>query len=226
MLQPYLNLPRAVHILCLGTFVNRAGTFLIPFLTIYLHANLGLSPRTATLTMGLYGLGAIVASMLGGHLADWIGRRRVMLFSLFGGAAALFIFSFLTSATAVMATVTAFGIIAEMYRPAASAMIGDLVEPARRPHAFGLMYVAINLGFAVGPVIGGLIAAYSFRWLFWGDAFASCMYGLIVLTLIRETLPSRKKAVAPRTDQRADASTTAGVASAEGAESPVVEYCA
>lgn len=222
MLRPYLQLPRAVHVLCLGTFVNRAGTFLIPFLTIYLSTKLGLSPRTATLTMGLYGLGAIVASMLGGHLADWIGRRRVMLISLFGGGASLFVFSFLSSATAIMATVTAFGIIAEMYRPAASAMIGDLVEPARRPHAFGLMYVAINLGFAVGPVIGGLIAAYSFQWLFWGDAFTSCMYGLIIFFFIKETLPSRKKANvgAPAPTEEA----TAGVASAEGVESPAVEY--
>lgn len=220
MLRPYLQLPRAVHILCLGTFVNRAGTFLIPFLTIYLSTKLDLSPRTATLTMGLYGLGAIVASVMGGHLADWIGRRRVMLISLFGGGASLFVFSFLSSATAVMATVTAFGIIAEMYRPAASAMIGDLVEPARRPHAFGLLYVAINLGFAVGPVIGGLIAAYSFRLLFWGDAVTSCMYGLIIFYFIKESMPSKLKPSA--TEPTAES--TMGMASAEGMESPAVEY--
>jgi MFS family permease len=188
MLTHYLGLPRAVHILCLGTFVNRAGTFLIPFLTLYLRDHLGFSDRFATRTMGLYGLGSILAAALGGHLADWIGRRTVMLLSLFGGAGALALFANISSGWMVLSTVTAFGMIAEMYRPAAAAMIGDLVSPAHRPRAFGLMYVAINLGFAVGPFVGGLIAEYSFRLLFYCDAMTSAAYGVIILLAIRETL--------------------------------------
>jgi len=188
MLKPYLELPRAVHILCIGTLINRAGTFLVPFLTLYLSAQLHLGERFATLTMGLYGLGSIVAALAGGHLADWIGRRTVMLISLFGGAASLLLFSQLTHPIAIMVDVVAFGMIAEMYRPGATAMIGDLVEPARRPHAFGLLYVAINLGFAIGPAIGGVISTYSFRLLFAADAATSVVYGLIVLFAIHETL--------------------------------------
>ncbi|HUN81725.1 MAG TPA: MFS transporter [Phycisphaerae bacterium] len=189
MLRNYFNLPRPVHILCLGTFVNRAGTFLIPFLTLYLTSRLGLSERFATRTMGLYGAGAIVAGLIGGHLADWIGRRTVMLISLFGGACLMLVFSTVHQTPIIIANIACLGIIGELYRPGASAMIGDLTPPATRPHAFGLMYVSINLGFAIGPAVGGALAGrFGFPWLFRADAFTSAAYGLIVLLALRETL--------------------------------------
>lgn len=78
-----------------------------------------------------------------------------------------------------------------MYRPAASAMIADLVEPQDRVHAFGLMYYAINLGQSIAPVIGGYVASRSFQWLFWGDAFTTSLYAAIIFFAIRETLPGR-----------------------------------
>src|ERR1043166_1191644 len=158
MLRHYFNLPRAVHILCLGTFINRAGTFLIPFLTLYLTSQLHLGERFATRTMGLYGAGAIVAAIIGGQIADRFGRRTVMLISLFGGAVLMMLFSTLHQTAAIIVNVAALGIVGELYRPGASAMIGDLVSPAIRPHAFGLMYVSINLVFAIGPAIGGVLA--------------------------------------------------------------------
>jgi MFS family permease len=189
MLRHYFNLPRAVHILCLGTFINRAGTFLIPFLTLYLTSQLHLGERFATRTMGLYGAGAIVAAIIGGQIADRFGRRTVMLISLFGGAVLMMLFSTLHQTAAIIVNVAALGIVGELYRPGASAMIGDLVSPAIRPHAFGLMYVSINLGFAIGPAIGGVLAVkYSFGWLFRADALTSAAYGVIVLLALRETL--------------------------------------
>jgi MFS family permease len=66
-------------------------------------------------------------------------------------------------------------------------MIADLVEPERRPAAFALMYVAVNMGFAIAPVIGGLLAATSFRWLCWVDGLTNAAYALLLLVLVRET---------------------------------------
>jgi MFS family permease len=139
--------------------------------------------------MGAFGGGAIVASLIGGQLADQIGRRVVMLFALFGGAAMLIVIGRTESKWALITSIFVFGVINDMYRPAASAMIGDLVAPARRGEAFSLMYIAINLGFACGPPIGGFLSAYSFSWLFWGDALTTAAYGMIVAIVIRETLP-------------------------------------
>ncbi len=191
MLSTYLSLPRAVHLLCLGTFINRAGTLIVPFLTIYLRRRLGLSEEFATLALGAYGLGSVFAGVVGGHLADTIGRRRVMLLALVGSAALLVVLSFVTHRWLFVAGVLAFAAVGDMYRPAAAALIADLVDPARRPHAFGLMYVSINLGFAVGPVIGGMMSIYSFRLLFWADAGTSAAYALLILLTIRETLAMR-----------------------------------
>lgn len=191
MLKPYFQLPRAIHVLCLGTFVNRAGTFLIPFLTLYLTSSLGLGSAFATQAMGLYGLGGIVAALTGGQLADRIGRRTVMMTSLLGASSILVFFGRLTSPPAILAAVLAFSFLGEMYRPAASAMIADLTSPAQRPKAYALMYLTINLGMTVSPIVGGFIAQRSFQWLFWGDAATSTAYAAILFLAVRETLPAR-----------------------------------
>jgi MFS family permease len=193
-------------------FVNRVGTLIVPFMTLYLQETLGLGVEFATRAIGAYGLGAIVASALGGHLADRIGRRVVMLIGLLGGAGILLVFGSLRSPSAILLASLGFALVSEMYRPAASAMIADLVEPDRRAHAFGLMYFSINLGFSIGPAIGGMLAKYSFLWLFWGDALTSSAYALIVFVGIRETLPSRRVpgASSPQSESRRtdDASTS------------------
>jgi len=202
-LRQYLSLPRTVHILCLGVLINRAGTLLVPFLTLYLQSRLGLGIETATRIMGAYGAGALFAAVAGGHLADRFGRKRVMVGSLVGGALVLSVFPFLDAPAMVAAGLFVFALIGEMYRPATQAMIADLVEPARRPQAFALMYVAVNLGFAIAPVIGGLLAATSFRWLCWVDGMTAAAYAVILMVMVHETRP-----LAPASD-------TAGAQAAE-----------
>ena len=188
-MRQYLSLPRTVHILCLGVLINRAGTLLVPFLTLYLQSRLGLGIETATRILGAYGAGALVAAVVGGHLADRIGRKRVMVGSLAGGAAVLSVFPLLHSPWQVAAGLFVFAMIGEMYRPATQAMIADLVAPERRPQAYALMYVAVNLGFAIAPVIGGLLAATSFRWLCWVDALTAAAFAAILLVMVHETRP-------------------------------------
>ena len=193
MIKQYITLPRPVLILCLGTFINRAGSMMVVFLTVYLKEELGLSLASATFAPAAYGAGALVAAVIGGHLADRIGRRIVMFGSMFGGGAILLLFGHLTSPWLIVGATGVFAMVMECYRPAASAMIADLVEPERRIHAFGLMYVSINLGFSIAPLLGSfLIANYSFLWLFRIDAFTAIAYAILILLTIAETLPSRR----------------------------------
>ena len=187
MLRDYVQLPLQVRILCLGSLINRAGSFVLIFMAIYASEQLGFGVPFATACIGVLGLGSMAGSMIGGHLADKFGRRGVMLFALFGGAAMLLLLSTVTNRWLFMLSVGIFALIADLYRPAASAMIADLVSIDRRPHAFALMYISINLGFAIAPPIGGLLAAYSFEWLFWLDAITMLVYGVIIVFAVNET---------------------------------------
>ena len=189
MLKEYTQLPRPVHILCLGMLLNRAGSFFIVFLTIYLSRELGFSIQFATLTIGAAGLGAMVGSIVGGQLADQLGRRIVMIFALLGSAAILVALSFVRQPIPFLIGIFCFSTVIDMYRPAASAMIGDLVKPENRQYSFGLMYISINMGFAIAPPLGGFLAEFSWQWLFWADAITTTIFGVVIWALIPETLP-------------------------------------
>lgn len=204
MLAAYLRLPRLVYVLAAGTFVHRAGTMLIPFMTIYMREELGQDVGFATLAVGLFGLGSLVGQTVGGHLADQFGRRVVMLSALFGGATVMAALSFVHHAALFLTLVLVLAVVAEMLRPAVQAALADIVPPPQRPYSFALMYVCINLGFAVGPMLGGLLAEYSFRLIFLADAAAASLYGLIVLLRIPETSPrhaQRAAAAMPSADE-------------------------
>jgi MFS family permease len=191
VVDAYLRLPRHVYVLCLGTFVNRAGTFVMPFLALYLSNALGFEPSFATLTIGVFGGASVLAAVIGGALADRIGRRAVMIAALVGGGSSLFLFTHLHTKAQVLAGVALFAVLTDLYRPAAQAMMSDLTSPEERPRAFSLLYVSVNLGFAVGAVVGGTIAALSFQWLFWLDAATSFVFAVLILFALPETLARR-----------------------------------
>ncbi|MEO1617984.1 MAG: MFS transporter [Planctomycetota bacterium] len=173
--------------MCIGSLINRAGSFVVIFLSIYASEQLGLGVTFATACIGVLGGGAMLGSVIGGQLADRIGRRPVMLVALFGGAAMLVFLSGVTNRWLFMASVGLFSLLAHLYRPAASAMIADLVTVEARPHAFALHYISINLGFAIAAPLGGFLAAYSFTWLFWLDAASLALFACIIAAMIPET---------------------------------------
>ncbi|MBL8811806.1 MAG: MFS transporter [Planctomycetaceae bacterium] len=196
ILQNYVSLPSTVHILCLGSFINRVGSFVMLFLTIYVSEELKMGKAFASYCIGAFGVGSILSALLGGQLADQIGRRATMLIALLGGASILASLSFIQNGYVFMASLFVFALVMEMYRPAASAMIGDVANSEQRPHAYSLMYISFNLGFAIAPPIGGWLASRSFQWLFWGDALTSAMYGMVVLFLLKETHPRKQQQLA------------------------------
>jgi MFS family permease len=185
-------LPRPVWILFAGTFINRFGTFVMPFLAIYMTRE-GFSPLQAGFAVSAYGAGHTIAAMIGGHLADRIGRRYTIALSMFLSAVSMVALSQVHTLPLLLTLSFVVGGVGEMYRPAASALIGDLVLPHQRVAAFGMYRFAINLGFAVGPAVAGFLADRSFVYIFIGDAITSAIYGFIALVALPHGVRSSAK---------------------------------
>ena len=171
-------LPRAAWVLFLGSFLNKFGTFVLPFLTIYM-TRIGYSIAQAGLAVGSYGIGSLCASFLGGHLADRLGRRKTILVSMFSGALAMLCLSQARGLPVIILFAGLTGLTGELYRPASSALLTDLVPAGQRVTAFAAYRMAINAGFAFGAATAGLLAKKSFLWLFIGDAATSMIFGLV-----------------------------------------------
>jgi MFS family permease len=185
------SLPGPVWILCAGTFVNRFGSFVAVFLILYLRSR-GYSIAEAGLVVSFYGVGNVVAAAVGGWMADRFGRRNALALSMFSSAATLLALSQARSLPLIILLTTLAGLTGEMYRPAAAALLTDLTPAGERIPAFALNRLAINLGFAAGPAVAGLLAERSFFLIFLGDALTSAAFGVIALTTLPEGVRVRR----------------------------------
>ncbi len=176
-------MPRPIWVLLAGTFINRFGMFVLPFLVLYLR-DLGYSAPQGGIAVGMYGVGGIAAVGVGGILADRIGRKHSVALSMFGSAASTLALSQAHTLGTILPLTVLVGLFAESYRPAASALIADFVPPEQRVTAFALNRLAVNLGWALGPALGGVMASRSFFLLFAADAVTSAAYGVIALVAL------------------------------------------
>ena len=171
-------LPRGAWLLFFGTFLNKFGTFVIPFLAIYMTRQ-GFTERQAGLAIAAYGIGTLGACLLGGHLADRLGRRKTIVLSMFSSAAAMLCLSQAHGLAPIILCAAAAGLTGELYRPASSALLADLVPTGQRVTAFAAYRMSFNAGWAFGPTTAGLLAKYSYFWLFVGNASSAVLFGLV-----------------------------------------------
>jgi MFS family permease len=185
------GLPRAFWALWAGSFVNRLGTMVEPFLAFYLTAVRGFSLAATGAVLALFGLGSVVSQVLGGVLADRVGRRATLTGGMLATAGAMLTLGYVTSTPAVVVVMFVLGVTIDVYRPASQALVADLVGPADRTRAYGLLFWAINLGFAVAMVSGGALSRAGFSWLFWVDAVTCAVFGALVWRAVPETRAPR-----------------------------------
>ncbi len=192
------GLPRPFWVLWTGMLVNRAGSFVVTYLAIYVVQVLHASIATAGLVVSAYGAGAAVASPLGGYFADHLGRRKTILGALTLGGLGMITLGFLPRIEWMAPACFVVGAVGEAYRPAMQAAVADLVPPADRLRAFGLVYWVINLGFSIGLMVGGLLSSVSFTLLFVGDGLTSLAFALLVWRAVPETRPQLATDAGPR----------------------------
>jgi MFS family permease len=183
--------PRQFWILFGGTLVNSIGGGMVfPFLTLYLHQRLNLSMTFVGVMLSLWAASALVGQLAGGSLTDQFGRKKLMTLSLVLSAVSLVAFGFADTVVPAAIITLLMGFVGALYQPARDAMVADLIETEKRPQAYGLVRVVHNLGIAIGPAIGGFLAARSYLLTFSISASATFVFFLVTLFLMRETKPT------------------------------------
>ncbi|HWR93596.1 MAG TPA: MFS transporter [Flavobacterium sp.] len=186
--QKYINnfkgFTREVWILAIITFINRAGTMVLPFLTRYLKEDLGFSYDNVGWIMVCFGLGSMLGSWLGGKLSDKVGFYKIMIFSLFTSGLMFFGIQHIKSFYGLCIGMFLIMTIADMFRPAMFVSLSVYAKPENRTRALTLVRLAVNLGFAAGPALGGLIImGIGYKGLFWVDG-ATCILSILIFALL------------------------------------------
>jgi MFS family permease len=175
------TLPRNMWTIFFTTLINRTGTMVLPFLTLYLTTKEGLSAGNAGLVIAFYGAGALVTAPLSGKLSDRFGALSLMKISLIGSGIVLFIYSLVNNFYLILLLTSLLAVISESFRPANLSIISQIVPPHQRRLAFALNRLAINLGMSIGPVIGGFLTLINFSLIFYIDAFTSISAGIFLI---------------------------------------------
>lgn len=184
------GLPRPFWVLWAGTLVNRLGMFVEPFLALYLSNARHLSLTEVGAVLASYGAGSLPSQPIGGALADRIGRRATLTAGMLANAVAMLGLGYARGLWPLVAASIVVGLTVDLYRPATSALVADLVPGADRTRAYGLIFWAVNLGFSVAMVLGGTLARAGFTPLFWADAVTCAVFGLLIWRAVPETLPA------------------------------------
>ena len=185
-----LGLPRTYWTLWTGMLLNRLGGTVFFLLGIYLTRERGLAPELAGLVISLYAAGGLFAGPVGGALADRFGRRATLLVGTACAGTLMLALGLSRSTGAIVVLAPLLGFFTDVCRPPLQAAVADVVPPAERTRAYGLLYWAINLGFAGASVCGGALAERHFSLLFIIDALTTFAYGAIVFFGVPETRPA------------------------------------
>jgi MFS family permease len=189
--KTYREFPLQFRVLVGAAFIDRVGgTMLFPFFALYVTEKFNVGMTEAGLLLGIFSLAGLAGSMVGGALADKIGRRSLVIFGLIFSALGSVAMGFVTSLPAFYALAVVVGFLGEIAGPAHGAMVADMLPEEQRSEGFGILRVVGNLAWIIGPTIGGVLALRSYMLLFVIDAITSLITAAIVYRLIPETKPA------------------------------------
>ncbi len=179
----FSGISKEVWLLALVSLINRSGTMVVPFLTIYLKNKMGFSYLETGIIMSVFGVGSLAGTYSGGKLTDKIGFYPVLFWSLFLGGLSFILLGFLTSFLAWCIAITILGIVGEAFRPAIYTGLASYSEGSYQTRGTSLIRLAVNLGISVGPAIGGFIAYHiGFSGLFWADGL-TCIAAAVFMRI-------------------------------------------
>jgi len=199
----YAGLSKEVWLLSLVSLINRAGAMVFPFLTIYLTQELGFSLKETGIIMSFFGVGSIIGSYLGGWLTDKIGDFNVQFWSLISSSLILLTLVQAQSFWAFASIALTFSVFSDAFRPANKVAVAKYSTPENLTRSFALLRLAVNLGFSIGPAMGGLLAAWKgYNWLFYADALTCFLAAIFFKLTLSEDTATTKEVLKARKAQK------------------------
>jgi predicted MFS family arabinose efflux permease len=176
----YSGIPKKIWLISLVVFVNRSGHMVLFFMMLYLTKELCFSVALAGELISIYGLGALIGAYLGGWLSDRIGPLRIQKISLILNGIGYILLDFFFTPFMIGLLLFGSAIVGEAFRPASTTVLAAHSPPDLRSRVFALGRLAVNLGVAIGPTAGGILALYDYSYLFWVDGL-TCLLAAAVL---------------------------------------------
>ena len=191
----FTGLSKEAWLLSFIMLVNRSGTMVLPFMTLYLTSKeMHRTLSEAGFVMALFGLGSIIGAYFGGKFSDKIGFYKVQLFTLIGGGMMFIVLGQMKSYPLICVVTFFLSMINEAFRPANSSSIAFYSNSENRTRSYSLNRLAINLGWAVGATIGGLVAAFNYELLFWIDGLTNILAAGLLFYFLKPQIQLKKEA--------------------------------
>ncbi|MCB2291303.1 MFS transporter [Clostridium sp. CS001] len=195
LLDPYKGLPKEIYIIFISKIINAMGCFVMPLLTLILTEKIGLSKEISGMYISVSGLLFIPASIIGGKLTDFIGRKTVIIIFDFLSAMLYIVCGFMDPSINMIYVLMLASTSMVIASPAHDALIADLTTPENRDGSYALCYMGWNIGFAIGPILGGLLYENHMPLIFIGDALTALLSLGLIAFFIKETIHLTKQDV-------------------------------
>ncbi len=192
MINLYRGLPKPIYALFFATIMNGLGIFVYPFMVLLLTQHLGFSDAWTGAFMSLAALAYLPGSFVGGKLADKIGRKKVMVYGQLLASSMFIVCGFLGKSHLIPLFIFFHLMFDGATDPARSALMTDATTQENRQVSFSLNYLGYNIGFSVGPLIGGFLFYRAPQWLFFGNAIAGFVAIIFVAFTVPESIPDQK----------------------------------
>ncbi|MCX6318226.1 MAG: MFS transporter [Bacteroidetes bacterium] len=194
----FTGLSKETWLLSLIMLINRSGTMVVPFMTLYL-TSIGYSISEAGFVFGLFGAGAFSGAWLGGKLTDKLGFYPVQVFTLSLGGIMFMLLGQMNTYPLICLFTFLLSFVNEAFRPANSTAIAFYSKEENRTRSYALNRLAINLGWAVGSAMGGILAHIDYHLLFWVDGVTNISAALLLWLFLKpvKQAPSRHTTDAP-----------------------------
>ena len=179
----YSGLTRRTWMLSVVMLINRSGTMVLPFMTLYCNSR-GYTATQGGLAVAIYGVGSLFGAFLGGRLSDKFGFYYLQFAALFFGGIMFLILGQMNSYLSICICIFFTSMVNESFRPANSSAIAYYSTPQNRTQSFSLNRLAINLGWGVGSALAGMLASVSYKLLFWVDGFTNIIAAIVLLILL------------------------------------------